>query len=171
VDGTSRRKYTAEIERKKAMKKKLDLDQDAGKVDDVIIYCGRRWFGGAEHRHVYIVKSTGEQAKFKVKLQRLHEVGEGYPAKIIDKGVFSTWNSSVEQGQPVTVEPPVSSSDIAQWIRSDAETARAVKAQRESKGLETAARKAADTVKAQYQRAAPAERRAMVRAFVERLEG
>jgi hypothetical protein len=37
--------------------------------------------------------------------------------------------------------------------------------------LETAARKAADTVKAQYQRAAPAERRAMVRAFVERLEG
>lgn len=130
-------------------------------VETTLLYIGRKVH--APEFHYYIRQDTGEEVAFKgTKLHKSHEIGDLYRTTITNGTSFSrskeyagTWEKAA---------------DIAEWVRRTEEVSRGIKARRERGKLTAEARKAAETIKAMYNRAAWVDRAAMIRVFIETLE-
>ena len=133
---------------------------------DTLTYIGRQQYNLKSYR--YILGSSRETVAFGKKLQKQHRVGETYPVTITSEGdqrLFST-RARDEAIEATWVIP----SQIAEWVVDDSKAQAQDRGQREAKGLETAARKAARTILTQYHRASYDGKRAIIRAFIEELE-
>jgi Xaa-Pro aminopeptidase len=164
MDGTSRNQHHPLRERRIDMPKK---NSDQEKIE--LTYTGRRWIGGGKFHYAYIRKDTGKLITFNRKLMKSHEIGETYPGTVEPSARgegFFAYGAAAD-----SISGVEDARQVADWVRLDEETARAIKSSREIKTIEAAARKAARTIKAQYNRASNITRRAVIRALIEELEG
>lgn len=138
-------------------------------IKTTIVYCGRR----DQDSYAYIRQDTGEKIHFSKRLQKHHDIGGIYnteiqPAQKEGVWTYSTYGPRSPEGPEIGTWE--NAEEVAQWTRQDAQAAREARKIKERKGLEAAARKAARTIKGQYERASVHDRIKMIKAIVEELE-
>jgi CRISPR/Cas system-associated exonuclease Cas4 (RecB family) len=138
----------------------MDKTSTPGTVETNLLYIGRKY--PDTDRHAYIRQDTNETVYFKGKLHKSHEIGDLYKVTITDGKSYSRSDEYVETWENMD--------EIAAWVRHDEQVAREVKRKREQKTLERLARKAAQSLKAEYKRAVAFDRAKMIKAFVSELE-
>lgn len=138
---------------------------EAQKEQDIIItYLGRNGAPGSS-QHTYLVNGEKE-IFFSKKLQRHHKIGSSYPARQFENR-YTTKSSGFE----IKPEFKIDKKLIVEAVRHDAINSEYLRAKSEKGKLEKIARETARKIKTVYSRAIASDKIAMLRAFVEELEG